>query len=201
LTIATIDPSFEGTYEYSIKVTESVSGFSNDDVDFELVFTVKIYATEMNLANTIADKNYLIGDAKLSFEIPELFTFVPSNSVFDVVYSLVGPPSFVSLRAGTWIDVETSDLANTGTYEVEVLTTDNESGLSDSYKFNLILACVRTISITAALEDVEYYITDDAILRNPTVTISPADCQNELTYDVTLANSAPLPSSIVFEDP
>ena len=47
--MATTDITFEGTYDYSIKVTESVSGLTNNDVNFQLVLTVKIYATEMNL--------------------------------------------------------------------------------------------------------------------------------------------------------
>jgi hypothetical protein len=68
LTLATIDPSFNGTYYYSIKVTESVSGFSNEDVDFEFVLTVKIYATEMNLmvGTTISNQTYLVGDPTLT---------------------------------------------------------------------------------------------------------------------------------------
>jgi len=44
LTIATIDKSFEGLYDYRIKVTESVSGLVNTDVAFTLELTVKIYA-------------------------------------------------------------------------------------------------------------------------------------------------------------
>jgi hypothetical protein len=49
LTIATVDKSFEGVYNYKIKVTEPVSGLANTVVSFALELTVKIYALEMNL--------------------------------------------------------------------------------------------------------------------------------------------------------
>lgn len=45
LEVSTSDISFEGTYDYTIKVTESVSNLINDDIAFQLVLTVKIYAT------------------------------------------------------------------------------------------------------------------------------------------------------------
>jgi hypothetical protein len=57
LTIATINTSYEGTYNYSIKATESVSGLANINVKFEIVLTIKIYATSMTVIDStlIAD--------------------------------------------------------------------------------------------------------------------------------------------------
>lgn len=45
LKVATVNKSFEGIYDYSIKVTESVSGLVNNEVALNLVLKVKIYAT------------------------------------------------------------------------------------------------------------------------------------------------------------
>lgn len=135
LTIATINISFEGTYNYSIKATESVSGLANINVKFEIVLTVKIYATSMRVIDStlIADQNYLVGSSPLVLLAP-LYDYLPVGSVLDVVYTLVNPPAFVTLveSAGTWVRVETSDAANTNIYVIEVKTTDNQSGLFKS---------------------------------------------------------------------
>ena len=62
----------------------------------------------MNLvtSTTIPDQNYLVGDPKLDL-LAYVYTFVPSNAVLNVVYSLVNPPSFVSIATttGTWISI------------------------------------------------------------------------------------------------
>ena len=104
--IATIDKSFKGLYNFKIKVTESVSTFINTDVTFSLNLTVKIYALQMNLitVTTIPDQNYLVSDSPLVL-LAYMYTFIPSNSVLDVQYSLINPPSFVTLfyATGTWI--------------------------------------------------------------------------------------------------
>ena len=66
-------------------------------------------------------------------QVPE-YDFVPTNSILNVVYSLVNPPPFVTIvdDAGTWVQVLTSDATNTNVYVIEVKTTDNESGLFKS---------------------------------------------------------------------
>lgn len=61
-----------------------------------------------------------------------------------------------------------------------------------------MVSCVRLIEITAPLPDVIYYITDPAIERYPTFTLTPSGCPNELVYTVTLQNDTPLPGSITF---
>jgi hypothetical protein len=131
LVIATIDKSFKGLYNYKIKVTESVSGFTNTDVAFALELTVKIYALEMNLvpSTVIPDQNYLVADPALEL-LAYMYNFVPVTAMLDVQYRLINPPSFVSLfeSSGTWIKIETTDSADTGTYVIEVKTIDNESG-------------------------------------------------------------------------
>ena len=42
--ISTIDKSFENVYDWSIKVTEPISGLLNNSVKFKVELTVKIYA-------------------------------------------------------------------------------------------------------------------------------------------------------------
>jgi hypothetical protein len=128
LTVATIDKTQAGSYNYRIKVTESVSGLVNTAVAFTLQLTVKIYATDMNLvlSSIIAPQNYLISDSPLVL-LAFQYSFVPSNSILNVEYSLVNAPSFVSLvlSGGTWVKVETTNTAHTGTYVIEVKTIDH----------------------------------------------------------------------------
>jgi hypothetical protein len=130
LTFSTIDKSFEGLYDFKIKVTESVSGLTNLDVAFSIEMTVKIYALEMNLilATVISDQNYLVADPAMIL-LAYMYDFVPSNAVLDVHYSFTSAPSFVQLidSTGIWIQVLTSDPNDTGIYTIEVLTVDNES--------------------------------------------------------------------------
>lgn len=62
------------------------------------------------------------------------------------------------------------------------------------------MSCVQQINIPTALTDVEYFITDAAILRYPTFLLTPTDCPNELVYVVTQQNDLVLPGSIVFNN-
>jgi len=201
LTVATIDKTQAGSYSYRIKVTESVSGLVNTAVAFTLQLTVKIYATDMNLvpSSIIAPQNYLISDSPLVL-LAFQYSFVPNNAILNVEYSLVSPPSFVSLvlSGGTWVKVETTNTAHTGSYVIEVKTIDHESSLWRTNSFTLVVSCVRQIAITAPLSSVVYYITDLAIKRYPTYNLTPAGCPNELVYTVTLQNDSPLPGSITF---
>lgn len=137
-------------------------------------------------ATLISDQNYLLGSPAMMLPVPE-YDFVPTNSILNVVYTLVNPPPFVTIveSTGTWVQVLTSDATNTNVYVIEVKTTDNESGLFMSQFFNLIVSCVRQIDVPAALLDVEYFITDAAIERYPSFLFTPSDCPNELVYLVT----------------
>lgn len=67
ITVATIDKTFEGHYDFKIRVVESVSAYVNTKVAFSLDLTVKIYALEMNLIaeTVIADQSYLISEPAL----------------------------------------------------------------------------------------------------------------------------------------
>lgn len=132
LTIATTEKIFENVYDWSIKVTESVSGFVNNDVHFQLNLTVKIYALEMNLVvdTIITDQNYLLGSSHLIL-LAYQYSFVPANAALDVIYTLVDPPGFVSLlnSNGTWLKISTNDLKDTGIYKIYVKTIEKVSGL------------------------------------------------------------------------
>jgi len=85
LTIATVNKSFEGLYNYKIKVTESISSLVNIDVTFSLELTVKIYALEMNLVTStvIPDQNYLVADPAMVL-LAYMYNFVPINAVLNV---------------------------------------------------------------------------------------------------------------------
>ena len=46
-----------------------------------------------------------------------------------------------------------------------------------------------------------YYITDPAITRTPSYTVTPSICPNELVLTVTLIDGSPLPVGIAYSAP
>lgn len=62
----------------------------------------------MNLiaGTIIPDQNYLVADPAMVL-LAYMYNFEPINSVLDVQYSLISPPSFVTLfeSTGMWISI------------------------------------------------------------------------------------------------
>ena len=79
-----------------------------------------------------------------------------------------------------------------------IKTTETNSGLVDYQSFSLLVKCVQSITPVSSLSDIVYYITDPAETRSHAYSLLPADCPNELTYQVTLVNGDPLPASISY---
>jgi hypothetical protein len=48
---------------------------------------------------------------------------------------------------------------------------------------------------------VVYYISDPAITRTPSYTVTPSICPNELVLTVTLIDGSPLPVGITYSAP
>lgn len=97
------------------------------------------------------------------------------------------------------IQISTSNIADTGIYSIDVIYTDNYSGLSKTDTFILTVSCVSSIAPLASLTPVVYYITDPAILTYPKYVLTPAGCPNELVFTVKLSSGSPLPGSIQFD--
>lgn len=148
------------------------------------------------------DNTYLISDPAKSLTVP-LYMVVPANANIKCKYTLgASTPAFVSLVGDLYalpvISIYTTDVTKTGVYSIDVIYTDEYSGLLRTDTFVLTVSCVRTISTSSSLTDVMYYISDPAITRNPSYVLTPAGCPNELTYQVTQADGSALPGSIVF---
>ena len=99
------------------------------------------------------------------------------------------------------IQIFTSKQSDIGTYTVSIETTETNSGLKDTRNFNLLVTCVSAIAPSAPLTDVVYYITDPAVTRTPTYSLTPSTCLNELVLTVTLSDGSPLPATISFSSP
>lgn len=91
VTVASTDVSHKGTNDYKIKVTDSLTGLQNNEVQFSVVLKVKVYATSMALVagSLIPDQRYYITSSKISLTVPS-YSFEPSDAVLNVQYSLVG---------------------------------------------------------------------------------------------------------------
>lgn len=63
----------------------------------------------------------------------------------------------------------------------------------------MTVVCVDSIT-PDPIADLEYFITDPATVINPTYSLTPADCPNELVYSVTLSDLSALPASITFDN-
>jgi hypothetical protein len=131
----------------------------------------------------------LISDPAMILSVP-LYDTVPINANTRCFYSLAAStPLFVTLVGDVYslptIRIQTTDVTKTGVYNIDVLFTDEYSGLQRTDTFQLTVSCVRSIVETAVLADVEYFITDTAITLQPTYGLNPAGCPDELTYQVT----------------
>lgn len=156
-----------GTKNFKIKVTDTETGLSNNDVSTEVVMTAKIYATvqTLDIGTDISDQEYLVGATKLSIPAPT-YTFSPADAVLNVVYSLVSAPEYVQLNSiggKTFIEVYSSDVTITDVITIEVKTLDTESGLTMSDFFDVDVFSLREINVATQLTDVIYYVGDDEV--------------------------------------
>ena len=80
--------------------------------------------------------------------------------------------------SGSNINIQTNVYTDTGTYTIQVKTSETHSTLSDIKTFTLVVSCVQTIAPASALADVIYYISDTAITRTPAFLLTPSGCPN-----------------------
>jgi len=67
--------------------------------------------------------------------------------------------------------------------------------------FILTVSCVQQITFINNVDPIVYFITDPAIIRTPTYSLTPSTCINELELTVTLIDGTSLPVAISYSAP
>jgi hypothetical protein len=87
--------------------------------------------------------------------------------------------------SGPTLKIETNNPLDTGLHKVDLLMTEDFSGLTNITTFNLLITCVRQINPIGSLKPITYFITDSQIAELvPKFTLVPALCPNELEYTI-----------------
>jgi len=203
LKIVEADTNAAAIYTIQIKAIDQKTLIESDVISFELI--VRLRATNLVLVagTSVNDLTYLVSDPAASLPVPE-YEVLPINANTQCFHALgASTPSFVTLVGSPYgspiIQILTTDVAKTGVYSIDVTYTDEFSGIQKTDTFILTISCVRVIAPTATLNDVNYWITDSAIAREPVFELTPAGCPNELVFEVTQTGGVPLPGSITFD--
>ena len=117
IVLGTMDISKVGTYLFTLTATDPVSGLVNNSVTFTVIVSIK-NVTSITVATQPANQTYLIGSATLSVNLPT-YTWFPTQSLTSFAYTLVGPPTFVTI-VGSQIQINTSTYSHTGLYTITV---------------------------------------------------------------------------------
>lgn len=117
-----------------------------------------------------------------------------------------GTPSFITLTADVppLISIVTSDLADANTYPIDLIITEDFSGLTDTDNFvvtvEVAVACITSIVSSSTIADQVYYIGDALIpISVPSYVITDPSCPVDLLYDVKQAGGAALPAAITLD--
>ena len=99
INVMTQETSLAGAYNFKIKATESISGFTNTDDSFKCTIILPNYATSLSwiTSTLIPDLTYMIGSTQVNLNSP-LNNVLPTNA--DVKYSFTlgaSTPSFITL--------------------------------------------------------------------------------------------------------
>lgn len=163
---------------------------------------MRLRANGLNIiaGTEVADLTYRVSSPAVLLNVPE-YTIQPANANINCFHALGAlTPAFVSLVGDPFgspkIQIMTSTIADTGIYSIDVIYTDEYSGLTKTDTFVLTVSCVSSIAPLAQLTDVIYYITDPAIFSYPKYVLTPAGCPNELIFTVKLQDGSSLPGSI-----
>jgi hypothetical protein len=142
--MGTTDVSKVGTFVFNLTATDPASGLTNNSVTFTVVVILK-NATSITNTTTPVNQTYLIGSPTLILNLPT-YTWDPIKSLASFTSVLVDAPSFVSIADSPLkIQVQTSTYNNTGSYTITIKTTENNSGLTDTKSFTLLVTCVSAI--------------------------------------------------------
>ena len=106
---------------------------------------------------------------------------------------------------GSSISVGTLNEADVGTYTVTLkvafVTYSTISLTLNPFEVKINPCLITTITPLSTLSDVVYYISDPAITRTPSYSVSPSACPNELVLTVTLIDGSLLPAAISYIAP
>lgn len=99
-----------------------------------------------------------------------------------LVSSVNSGPAFVTIDSSTQpprVKIQTAAYSDTGTYTIEVVVTETNSGVVDVQTFQLLVTCLTALA-PVPKADVEYYISDPAITETFAFALTPSGCPNEL---------------------
>lgn len=110
--------------------------------------TVRLRATGLVLVagTEVADVTYLVGSTAILFDVPE-YEVLPLNANTFCSHALgASTPTFVTLegdpQGSPQIKVLTSDVNDTGIYNIDVTYTDAFSGIQKTDTFVLTVSCI-----------------------------------------------------------
>jgi hypothetical protein len=85
-------------YNFKLKVTESISGFENDQNAFKCTINLPMRITSLTLIEStrIADSTYLLGSPDLIFDSPS-YTFLPVDADTSFTFALTAP-NFITIE-------------------------------------------------------------------------------------------------------
>jgi hypothetical protein len=155
----------------------------------------------LNDGTSPGDQVYAINDSMLELDVPT-YSWFPTQSPTVFTYSLTSGPSFVTI-SGSKIQIHSTDPTDTGLtglFTITILTTETNSGLTNSQSFGLQVNCVTAITPSPALGTEAYYVTDSTKTIPVTFSLTPNGCPNFLVYTVTLADDSALPTPITYSN-
>jgi len=146
---------------------------------------------------------YRLNDPAKYLNLPH-YSVEPSGSLSNFVYTLAIPEPYVTLepQAGDIprVKIYTTNTADYGFHFIEVVITETNSGLTDSYYVSLMIPCVTSVTLASSVANQIFVIGEDlykdiAIPMNG-YTLTPSICGAWVVLDtngVTLADGSPLP--------
>jgi hypothetical protein len=175
-------------YTIQIKAIDQKTLIESDVISFELIVRLRASNLVLVAGTNVNDITYLVSDPAVSLAVPE-YEVLPVNANTQCFHALgASTPSFATLIGSPYgsptIQISTADVADTDVYSIDVIYTDEFSGIQKTDTFVLTISCVRAITPTAPLAAVTYWITDAAITRQPSFQLTPVGCPNELIFEV-----------------
>lgn len=176
-------------YTIQIKAIDQKTLIESDFISFELIVRLRAMNLVLIAGTNILDLTYLVSDPAVSLSVPE-YEVLPVNANTRCFHALgASTPSFVTLIGSPYgsptIQISTTDVTDTGVYSIDVIYTDEFSGIQKTDTFVLTISCVRAITPTAPLAALTYWITDAAITRQPSFQLTPVGCPIELIFEVS----------------
>ena len=139
ISIHETDVNVAAIYTIAVKATDIKTQIQSDAISFKV--TVRLRATGLVLVagTEVADLTYLVSSAAVYLDVPD-YEVLPVNANTLLLHTLGGTtPSFVTLDGDPYgspkIKIYSTDVNDTGIYQIDLTYTDTYSGVSKSDSF------------------------------------------------------------------